>query len=51
MVQYIQFAQVFMVWIGRWGLEFGILGFESWTCHFLIRLFYSNKVLAGGSWK
>ena len=25
MVQYIQFAQVFMVWIGRWSLEFDIM--------------------------
>ena len=57
MVQYRQFAQVFMVWMGRWSFEFDIIDFETWTCHFfffchfLIRLFYSNQVLAGGSWK
>ena len=51
MLQYRQFAQVFMEWIGRWNTEFDMIGFKTWTCHFLFRLFYSNQVLAGGSWK
>ena len=51
MVQYMQFAQMFMVWIGRWGLESDILGFETWICHILITMFHSNKVLPGASWK
>ena len=49
MLQYRQFAQVFIEWIGKWSLEFDIISFETWTCHFLIRLLYSNKVLAAGS--
>ena len=48
-VQYMQCAQVFMLWIGT--LESDILGFEIWICNFIIRLFHSNEVLAGGSWK
>ena len=39
-----QCAQVFMLWIGS--LEPDILGFEIQICKFIIRLFYSNKVLA-----
>ena len=48
-VQYMQCAQGFMLWTGS--LESDILGFEIWIYKFIIRLFHSNKVLAGGSWK
>ena len=32
---------------GVWNLT----GFEIWIYKFIIRLFHSNEVLAGGSWK
>ena len=41
-----QCAQGFMLWIES--LESDILGFEIWIYKFIIRLFHSNKVLAGG---
>lgn len=45
------FAQMSKVWIGRWNLEYDLLGCETWTYHLLIRLFYTHKLLAGDSWK